>query len=184
MSRIQHVNPETATGKAKELLDAVKSKMGLIPNMTKAMANSPATLEGYLGLSSVLSKGVLNAKLREQLALAIAQANDCDYCLAAHSAVGKMVGLTADQIRDSRRGEAVDTRADALIHFALQVLANRGAVSDADLQAVRDAGFDDGAISEVVAQVALHNFTNYFNRLAATDVDFPRVESLAVATNV
>jgi AhpD family alkylhydroperoxidase len=110
MSRIHQIAPEAATGKAKELLDAVNGKLGLVPNMTRAMVNSPAVLEGYLSLSGALGKGSLSAKNREQIALAVGQANHCDYCLAAHSAIGKMVGLTPDQILDSRRGTAVDPK--------------------------------------------------------------------------
>ena len=146
--------------------------------MTRAMANAPAVLDGYLHLSGALGKGTLPARAREQIALAVAQANDCDYCLAAHSTIGKMAGLTAEQIVDSRKGSAVDPKADALIRFALKVLDSRGSVSDSDLKNVRDAGFDDGAIAEVVANVALHVFTNYFNRMAETDLDFPKAPEL------
>ena len=178
MSRIKQLEPEAATGRAADLLGAVKGKLGLVPNMTRAMANSPAALEGYLQLSGALGKGALPARAREQIALAVAQANGCDYCLAAHSAVGRMVGLTADQIRDSRLGAAVDPRADALIRFALKVVDARGRVADTDLEEVRRAGFDDAAIAEVVANVALHVFTNYFNRLAETDLDFPAAPAL------
>jgi uncharacterized peroxidase-related enzyme len=185
MSRIRQIVPETATGHAKELLDAVKAKLGLVPNMTRAMANAPSVLDGYLQFSSALARGTLPAKLREQIALAVAEANGCDYCLAAHSAIGKMVGLTADQIRDSRLGSAVDPKADALIQFARKLVAARGHLSDGDLSDVREAGFDDGAIAEVIANVALHVFTNYFNVAVETDLDFPKAEPLAaaVATN-
>ena len=178
MSRIHQIDPETATGRAKGLLDAVKDKLGLVPNMTRAMANAPAALDGYLQLSGALGNGTLPAKAREQIALAVAQANGCDYCLAAHSSLGRMAGLTADQIRDSRLGTAVDPKADALIRFALKVVDTRGRVGDGDLDEVRGAGFDDAAIAEVVANVALHIFTNYFNRMAETDLDFPKAPEL------
>jgi uncharacterized peroxidase-related enzyme len=178
MARIAQISPESATGRAKELLDAVKVKLGLVPNMMRAMANAPAALDGYLQLSGALSKGTLTAKAREQVALAIAQANSCDYCLAAHSTIGRTVGLTAEQIVDSRHGTAVDPKADALLRFALKVVESRGSVSDGDLRDIREAGFDDGAIAEVVANVALHVFTNYFNRLADTDLDFPKAPAL------
>jgi uncharacterized peroxidase-related enzyme len=178
MSRINQIAPESATGRAKDLLDAVKAKLGLVPNMTRAMANAPAVLEGYLELSGALGKGKLPARTREQLALAIGQVNGCDYCVSAHSAIGKMVGLTADQVRDSRLGTAVDPKTDTLIRFARKVVETRGQVADSDIQAVRDAGFDDGAIAEVVAHVALNVFTNYFNSVAGTDIDFPRAEAL------
>ena len=178
MARLTQISPEAASGRARELLDAVEDRLGLVPNMTRAMANSPAALDGYLQLSGALGKGTLPAKFREQIALAVAQANGCDYCLAAHSAVGRMVGLTADQIRDSRLGTAVDPKASALIRFALKVLESRGSVTDGDLDEVRRAGYDEAAITEVVANVSLDVFTNYFNRLAGTDLDFPQAPAL------
>jgi uncharacterized peroxidase-related enzyme len=181
MSRLTLIANENASDHARSLLDAVKSKLGLVPNMMRAMANSPAVLDGYLQLSGALSKGTLSARLREQLSLAVAQANGCDYCLAAHSTIGKMVGLTAEQVRDSRLGTATDPKADALIRFALEVVQTRGRVTDAALAEVREAGFDDDAIAEVVAHVALDVFTNYFNIVAQTDVDFPKAPELTRA---
>lgn len=178
MSRIKTISPESATGRARSLLEAVSSKLGLVPNMTRAMANSPAVLDGYLQFNGALGKGTLSAKVREQIALAVAQANGCDYCLAAHSAFGKMVGLTAEQMQDSRLGTTVDPRSDALIRFARKMVETRGRVSDGDLDEVRAAGFDDGVIAEVVANVALHVFTNYFNLVADTDLDFERAPEL------
>jgi uncharacterized peroxidase-related enzyme len=120
----------------------------------------------------------LPAKTREQIALAVAQANGCDYCLAAHIAIGKMTGLTTDQIRDSRRGAAVDPKADTLIRFARKVVEAKGRVSGAELRTVREAGYDDGAIAEVVAHVAMKVFANYFNHVADTDIDFSKAEPL------
>jgi uncharacterized peroxidase-related enzyme len=179
MSRIKQIAPEAASDRVRPLLDAVKGKLGLVPNMTRAMANSPAVLDSYLQFSGALRKGTLPAKVREQISLAVSQANGCDYCLAAHSAIGKAVGLTAEQVRDSRLGIAVDPKADALIRFALEVLRTRGRVSDAALAEVREAGFDDAAIAEVIAHVALDVFTNYFNNVAATDLDFPKAAPLS-----
>jgi uncharacterized peroxidase-related enzyme len=181
MSRIPQIAPESANGKAKELLGAVKAKLGLVPNITRAMANSPAVLEGYLGLSSALGKGALSAQEREQIALTVGQANSCGYCLAAHSAIGKMVGLTADQIRDSRIGSAIDPQADAIVRFARKLVDARGRVTDSDLEELRAVGLNDGAIAEVVANVALNIFTNYFNHVAETDIDFPAAAPLEVA---
>lgn len=178
MARLTQITDEGASARARPLLDAVKNRLGLVPNMTRAMANSPAALDGYLQFSGALGRGTLPAKIREQISLAVAQANGCEYCLAAHSAIGKTVGLTAEQIRDSRRGGAVDPRAETLTRFALEVLKTRGNVSDASLAEVREAGFNDGAIAEVVAHVALDVFTNYFNNVARTDLDFPKVPEL------
>jgi uncharacterized peroxidase-related enzyme len=178
MARVTQISPQAATGRAKELFDAVNSKLGVVPNMARAMANSPAVLDGYLQLSGALGEGSLSARYREQIALAVAQTNGCGYCLAAHSAIGRMVGLTDDQIRDSRLGTAVDPKADALVRFALKVANARGRVNDSDIDDVRAAGFDNAAIAEVVANVALHVFTNYFNLVAETDLDFPKAKEL------
>jgi uncharacterized peroxidase-related enzyme len=178
VSRFKAIRPESATGRAKDLLEAVNAQLGLVPNMMRAMANAPAVLDGYLSLSGALDKGRLSAGTREQLALAVGQANRCDYCVAAHVAIGTAVGLTADQIRDSRLGTAVDSRGDALIRFARKLVDTRGRVTDQDLDAVHAAGFDDGALAEVVAQVALNVFTNYFNHVAGTEVDFPAAPGL------
>lgn len=175
MSRLNTVDPSTATGKSKTLLDAVKSALGLVPNMTKVMVNSPAVLEGYLGFSGALSKGLLDAKIREELALVIAQQNHCDYCLSAHTAIGKMVGLKEDQIIGSRSGKGTDERATAALTFTKRVLNTKGQVSEADLNAVRAAGFSDGEIAEIIAHVALNVLTNYFNIAADVDIDFPKV---------
>lgn len=178
MSRIETVNPTLATGKAKELLDAVKSKLGMTPNLMRVMANSPAVLDAYLKFSGSLGSGDLPAKTREQIALAVGQANSCDYCLSAHSTIGKMVGLTAEQILESRRGSSAEPTTDAVLRFARQLVDKRGLVSDADLAAVRSAGWNDGAIAEIVANVALNIFTNYFNHVAETEIDFPRAEAI------
>ncbi len=179
MTRLNTVQPETATGRAKELLEAIQHKLGLVPNMTRAMANSPATLDGYLQLGGALAKGKLSARVREQIALAVAEANGCDYCLAAHTAVAKAAGLTAEQARDARRAAPVDPRTAAVVRFARRLVDVRGRVTAADLAAVRAAGWDDGTIAEVIANVALQVFTNYFNLAADTDLDFPAVPPLS-----
>jgi uncharacterized peroxidase-related enzyme len=181
MIRIQPINYEQSTGKAKELLDAVKAKLGMTPNMMKTMAQSPAVLEAYLNFSGALGSGKLNARLREQIALISADINGCGYCASAHTAIGKMVGLGEDEILAARNGNAADAKTDAALKFARTVIVNRGEVSDADLQAVKDAGFSDGEIGEIVANVALNIFTNYFNEIAKTDIDFPKVRLEATA---
>lgn len=177
MSRIQAVDPSTATGKAKELLDAVKGKLGLVPNMTRVMAASPAVLESYLAFSGALAGGLLDARTREQLALLTAQQNHCDYCLSAHTAIGKMVGLNHDQIAASRAGDGSSPRTTAALTFA----KTKGQVGEAELAAVRNAGFSEGEIAEIIAHVALNAFTNYFNVAADVEIDFPRVSYSEVA---
>ena len=181
MSRLQTVNPSTATGKSKDLLDAVKAKLGRAPNMAKVMANSPAVLEAYLGFNGALAGGQLDSKIREQIALVTAQENQCDYCLSAHSAIGKMVGLTEEQIIASREGNGGGEKATAALAFARRVLDTRGQIGESDLAAVRSAGFSDGEIAEIIAHVALNVFTNYFNVATEPDIDFPKVHYAKVA---
>lgn len=181
MTRIQPVNYEASTGKVRELLDGVKSKLGMTPNMMKTMGQSPAVLEAYLSFSGALASGKLNARLREQIALITAEVNGCGYCASAHTAVGKMVGLGENAIAAARQGYSTDAKTDAALKFARNVIVNRGEISDADLQAVRDAGFSDGEIAEIVANIALNIFTNYFNIIAGTDIDFPKVQIGAAA---
>lgn len=175
MQKITAINHDTAEGKRKELLDGVKAKIGFAPNMMKTMANSPAVLEAYLDFSGSLGT-TLNAKLREQIALTTAEINGCQYCASAHSAIGKMVGLDDTTIKEARRASSGDPRADAALKFATALVLSRGKVSENDLSQVRNAGFTDGEISEIVAHVALNIFTNYFNETAGTEVDFPAIE--------
>lgn len=176
MPRIEAIDPKEATGKARELLDGVKAKIGSVPNLMRTFANSPAALEGYLNFSGALGSGSLSARLREQIALAVADANNCEYCLSAHTAIGKMVGLNENELIASRRANSTDARTDAALKFAHQIVVKRGEVLDSEVQAVREAGYNDGEIVEIVANVALNIFTNYFNHIARTTVDFPKVK--------
>jgi uncharacterized peroxidase-related enzyme len=182
MPRITPLDPASATGKAKQLLDAVQAKLGLTPNLMKTLATAPAALEGYLNFSGALAGGGLDAKFREQIALAVAQANSCEYCLAAHTALGSLAGLQADEIAASRSSRSSDARRDAGLKFAQAIVVQRGGVSDAAVNKVRTAGFSDGEITEIVANVALNIYTNYVNHVAQTSVDFPRVELSLEAT--
>ncbi len=181
MSRLQAIEPNNSTGQTKELLNAVKDKFGMVPNMTRVMANSSAVLEGYLEWSGALSKGSLDEQTREQIALLIAQSNRCDYCLSAHTAIGKLVGLSEQQIMGSRRGHGSTPRAAAALTFAARVLDSKGQVGDDDVQKVREAGFNDSEIAEIIAHVALNVFTNYFNTAAQVDIDFPRAPLIKAA---
>ena len=179
MERITPVNLQAAQGRAKELLNAVKAWLGIVPNMTRSMAVSPPVLEAYLGFIGALGHGVLPARVREQLALNIGEANDCDYCVSAHCVLGKGAGLTDQDILDSRQGASADPREDVLLRFARTVLERRGVIEDADLAAVREAGYGDAEIAEVVAHVGLNVFTNYFNHVAGTTIDFPKAPALS-----
>ena len=179
MSRLTAIDPAQAQGTAKDLLDAVQGKLGITPNMMRTMAQSPAVLEGYLSFSGALAKGTLSAALRAQIALAVAEQNGCNYCLAAHSALGKMAKLDDESILASRQGNAADPKAQAALQFAHTLIATHGAVSEADVAQARAAGFTEGEIGEIIANVALNIFTNYFNTAAQTDIDFPKVQLLA-----
>lgn len=183
MQRINAIETAVAAPAARSLLQGVQRKLGMTPNLMRTMAQSPAVLEAYLGFSGSLGKSSLSPKLREQIALTVGEVNACEYCLAAHTALGKMAGLGDEEIADSRRGTSPDRKTEAVLQFARQIVTARGRVSDADVRAVRAAGVNDAEISEIVASVALNIFTNYFNHVAGTEVDFPEVESLDVATH-
>lgn len=178
MSRLLEVQSNSAAPKTSELFAGIQKKLGMVPNMMRAMGNSPAVLGAYLSFSENLSKGSLSPSQREQIALAVGQANSCDYCLSAHSAIGNMVGLSAEQIRDARLASAVISKDGALLTFVRKLVDDRGHVSDSDLEDLRDHGFTDGEIAEVVAHVALNTFTNYFNHVADPEIDFPQAEPL------
>ncbi len=182
MQRISAIDPSQATGKAKQLLDGVQAKLGITPNLMKTLATAPAALEAYLNFNGALSTGLLDAKFREQLALAVAQANSCEYCLSAHSAIGKMVGLKQEEIESSRESRSTDAKRDAGLKFAQAIVVQRGELSDGALENVRKAGYSDGEITEIVANVALNIFTNYFNHVAQTEIDFPRVTKTLMQT--
>ena len=177
MPRLKAIETDKAEPKTKALLDGVQKKLGMTPNLMRTMANSPAVLEAYLGLGSALAKGTLSAKLREQIALTVGELNGCQYCLSAHSALGKMVGLSDEEVADSRRSVSPDRKTEAVLQFANKVVTERGWVSDDDVAALRTVGASDAEVAEIVATVAANIFSNYFNHLADTDVDFPEVEA-------
>jgi uncharacterized peroxidase-related enzyme len=181
MSRLQAIDPSTTTGKTRSLLDGVKGKLGMVPNMMRMMATSPVVLESYLSFSGTMAHGLLDAGTREELALLIAQQNSCDYCLSAHTALGKMAGLNEGAIIASRKGNGNDAKTTAALTFAKRVLNTKGQISDADLAAVRSAGFSEGEVAEIIAHVALNVFTNYFNNTTGVDIDFPKVSHSEVA---
>jgi uncharacterized peroxidase-related enzyme len=175
MTRIPALDPQTATGKSKTLLDAVQKKLGRVPNLMRTLAQAPAALDGYLAFSGALAAGGLDAKVREQIALTVAEANLCDYCLSAHTAIGGMVGLSASEVTAARTATASQPKTNALLKLARSIVVNRGEIPDSDLAAARAAGVSDGEIVETTANVALNILTNYVNHVAQTVVDFPAV---------
>jgi uncharacterized peroxidase-related enzyme len=174
MPRISPIAHDAATGKAKTLLDGVKTKLGFVPNMMATMAHAPAVLEGYLNFSGALSHGVLNAKVREQIAIAVAEANTCDYCASAHRAIGGMVGLAEKELDASRAATSPDVKVDTILKLAQRLVLSKGRLTDAELSKARATGLSDAEIQEVVANVALNILTNYINHLADPAIDFPQ----------
>jgi uncharacterized peroxidase-related enzyme len=181
MSRIDTpVSIDASPAGSRPLLAAVQKQLGSVPNLFRVVGNSPAALEGYLGLNAALGRGVLDAKTRERIALAVAEINSCDYCLAAHSYLGThLAKLDAAEIAANRHGASTDPKADAAVRFATAIVRQRGHISDADLGSVKMAGYDNAQIVEIVLHVALNTLTNYVNSVAATDIDFPAVKALA-----
>lgn len=177
MQRINRIDETRAPAEASQLLAAVKSQMGLVPNIMATLARSPAALGGYLKLAGAVAGGKLPGKLREQIALAVAGANDCDYCASAHTAIGSGLGVDPDEATRNLRGRAGDPRTEAALRFAVRVLETRGNVSDRELAAVRDAGYSDEEVVEILANTVLNIFTNYFNHVAGTEIDFPVVRA-------
>ncbi|MFM9942752.1 MAG: carboxymuconolactone decarboxylase family protein [Hyphomicrobiaceae bacterium] len=177
MSRIQTIaSIEAAPAAAQPLLEGAKKQLGSVPNLFRVIANSAAALEGYLGLSGALAKGSLDAKTRERIALAVAEINSCGYCLSAHTYLGKTIAKLDDaEITANRSGASNDPKADAAVRFAAKVVRQRGHVTDADVAAVKAAGYGDAEIIEIVVHVALNTLTNYVNEVAGTTIDFPAI---------
>jgi uncharacterized peroxidase-related enzyme len=183
MSRIATPPSIAASPAASQpFLEAVQKQLGSVPNLFRVAGNSPAALEGYLGMSGALAKGALPAPTRERIALAVAEVNGCNYCLSAHTWLGKNLAKLDDaEIAANRAGTSNDVKADAAVRFAVLVTRARGHVDGASVQAVRASGYSDAQIVEIVMHVALNTWTNYLNEVAATEIDFPAVDALETA---
>ncbi|HEX3455950.1 MAG TPA: carboxymuconolactone decarboxylase family protein [Gaiellaceae bacterium] len=175
MSRIEPAVAETATPAEAEALDTIKAAFGAAPNLWSVVARSSAMTTGLLGLDGALKSGVFSVAVAEQLAIAVAHENRCPYCLAAHTAVGRMLGLDEQSVSDARAARSSDPKVEAALQFVLAVVRERGFVSDAQLEAVREAGWDDGAIVELVGHAIENTFTNYLYHVSEVPVDFPEV---------
>lgn len=173
MSRILPVDPKKTDTTTAETLAAVKEKLGMLPNLFTTLAQSPIALNSYMQLTETVAGGKLTSKQRELIAISVAQENACGYCLSAHIAIGKSVGLEEDNIADARKGSATVPADDAIITFALHVVRLQGGVSDEALTAIRKVVNDDGMVIEIVINVVLNIMSNYVNRVAETEVDFP-----------
>ncbi|WP_329260004.1 carboxymuconolactone decarboxylase family protein [Actinoallomurus sp. NBC_01490] len=178
MSRLNVPPPEEVPADSQRILDSVGAQLGFVPNMFKTIASNPAVLEVVATLQGTLSR-VLDARTRHSIALAVSQANGCDYCLAIHTHVAtKFAGMSADDIELGRVGNSVDPKRAAAARFAQRVVDSRGQVSDADLAAVRGAGYTDPQILAIVALAVRFLLTNFINNVNQTDTDLPAVSSV------
>lgn len=179
MPRLPQLSPETADEEQRGLLDETRRQLGRVPNLYAALANGPAALRGYLALRDALGHGVLRLKVREQLALLVANDNHCAYCVAAHTLRGKKLGMSDEQLTATRRAEGDDPHTEAILRLAREVWRTGGDVGDDLLAEARAAGVTDAELAEVVAHVALNTLSNMFNHLARPELDFPAVEVAA-----
>jgi uncharacterized peroxidase-related enzyme len=181
MSRLAIPARDDVPDASKPILDAVHGQLGVVPNMFRLIASSPAALQGFAANNGALAK-TLDVKTRERIALAVAQVNGCDYCLSAHAYLGlNLAKISKEEVALNRKGESGDPKADAALRFATKIVRARGQVSDGDIQAVRDAGFTDGQIVDIIAVAAENIFTNLLNLVAETDIDFPVVRAAEAA---
>lgn len=176
MARVTVIDPQTATGETKQLLDAVQSGLGMVPNFIRVLANSPAALNAFLGIHGIAGAGLLDPKTRERIALAVAEQNACQYCVSAHSAIGRKAGLDSQEILANRMGRSSDAKAEAALTFARALVTHTGQVSKAEFHAVRSAGHSDGEIIEIITHVAMNIFTNLLGKSTQVEIDFPKVE--------
>lgn len=177
MSRLAILARDAAPAASQPLLDAVEKQLGVVPNLYRLVASSTPALQGLLGFGGALAK-TLDVKTRERIAIAVAQANGCDYCLSAHTYLGlNLAKIDAAEIALNRQGGSSDPKANAAVHFARLVVDTRGKVSDMDLAAVKTAGFSDAQIIEIVSVAVENVLTNFLNNVAETEIDFPVVRA-------
>lgn len=176
MSRINVVTNETANAEQKALLAIIQSQLGMVPNFLKVFANSPVALKAFLGLYGVAGAGSLDAQTRERIALALAQQNSCEYCLSAHTAIGQQAGLTDREIAANRAGSSQESRAAVAVKFARSLVEHKGEVTTAEIIEVRDAGYSDADIVEIITHVGMNILTNILGKASRVEIDFPKVE--------
>lgn len=175
MERMKRVDQAAAPAATKEVFDKITAKMGRVPNIFAIMGNSPAAVNSYLAMDAALAGGLLDAQMRERIAITAAEVHACEYCLSAHSAIAKSVGMSEDELKKARQSQSSDPKVDIGLTFVRNILLRRADISDSDIKDLHDAGWTDGEISELIANTALNVFTNYFNLVAKTENDFPKV---------
>lgn len=178
MRRLNVIAPDQASGRLKEIYDEVTKKMGTVPNIFQGMANSPAALTAYLSASAALAEGELAPEDREAIYLAVSEHNGCHYCTSAHTMLAQRIGMSEDETRDTRQFRSPDQKRNVLLKFVQRVIETKGFVSDDELNQVRDAGYTDGQIAEAIGYIALATFSNLFNHVHDTPLDFPPAAKL------
>ncbi len=176
MSRITVIDNDNANSEQRELLDTIQSQLGMVPNFLKVFANSPAALRAFLGLHAIASEGSLDAPTRERIALALAQQNACEYCVSAHTAIGRKAGLNDAEIEANRAGTSQDSKAAAAVKFAKALAEHNGEVTTAEILEVRNAGYSESDIVEIITHVGLNVLSNIIGKASQVEIDFPKVE--------
>ncbi|MEH6470911.1 MAG: peroxidase-related enzyme [Halopseudomonas sp.] len=176
MSRINQIERDSANHEQRELFDAIQGQLGMVPNFLKVFANSPTALRAFLGLHGIAAEGSLDPQTRERIALAVAQKNECQYCVSAHTAIGRKAGLNAAEIEANRAGTSQDAKASAAVKFAGELVEHNGAVTTAELLAVRNAGHSESDIVEIITHVGMNILTNILAKASRVEIDFPKVE--------
>jgi uncharacterized peroxidase-related enzyme len=176
MARVAVIDPRTATGEARQQLDAVQSRLGMVPNFIRVLANSPVALNAFLGIHAIAGAGSLDPKTRQRIALAVAEQNACQYCVSAHTAIGRKLGLDNQEMLANRTGRSSDAKAEAALAFARALVEHTGEVSRAEFDAVRAAGHSDGEIIEIITHVAMNIFTNLLGKATQVEIDFPKID--------
>ena len=175
MSRITTVSNESANTEQLNLLNAIQSQLGMVPNFLRVFAHSPDALKAFLGLHHIANYGSLDAATRERIALALAQQNQCEYCLSAHTAIGRKAGLNGAEIEANRAGSSQDAKAAVAVRFARALAEHNGEVTNAELQSMRDAGYSEADIVEVITHVGMNVLTNILGKASRVEIDFPKV---------
>ena len=175
MSRINVIDQHNANPEQKALLDAIQGQLGMVPNFLKVFANSPVALQAFLGLHGVANAGSLSPQTRERIALALAQQNTCEYCLSAHTAIGRKAGLTGDEIAAARAGSSEDAKDAVAVKLARSLVEHKGDITTAELIEAREAGYSDADIVEIITHVGMNLLTNILGKASRVDIDFPKV---------
>jgi uncharacterized peroxidase-related enzyme len=175
MSRINLVTEHAANAEQQALYAAIQGKLGMVPNFLKVFANSPAALRAFLGLHAIAGEGSLDVQTRERIALGLAEQNACEYCVSAHTAIGRKAGLSNSEIDANRTGGSEDAKAAVAVKFARSLAEHKGEINTAELLEVRNAGYSDADIVEIITHVGMNLLTNILGKASRVEIDFPKV---------